>query len=216
MKLLERLFWYREEVPFEDCNKYIIDGDFLILVDTGNPRFIDRLLKGIRNDGLDPSRIRLILNTHCHPDHCGANVEIKKLTGANVIVHPAELEYVEDYRWIGERIGVEVDVGADADWREVIFNGITLQLIHTPGHSPGSICVYSHEGKFLICGDLVFTGTIGTTELPGGDESMLKKSVEKISELEIEHLLPGHGAPLNGADKVARNFRLIKSLLNKQ
>ncbi|MCL0056482.1 MBL fold metallo-hydrolase, partial [Dehalococcoidia bacterium] len=91
---------------------------------------------------------------------------------------------------------------------------LNLQIIHTPGHSPGSICIYSPENKVLITGDVVFNGSVGRTDLPGGDSRTLKQSIEKLSELDVEYLLPGHstnyGDIIRGKNNVVQNFASIR------
>lgn len=88
-------------------------------------------------------------------------------------------------------------------------NGTELQIIHTPGHTPGSICIYWPEKKALVCGDLIFARSVGRTDLPGGNGEALKSSIEKIAELDIELLLPGHMSYIKERDNVKRNFDFI-------
>lgn len=213
MKLAEGLYWYRESSLFGDCNKYVFEGEFLIMVDTGNPRAVNKLLKELKDDGLDVSDIKLVVNTHCHPDHCGANKEIKRITGARFLAHPAEVRYVKEYRDIGELLEIDQEPEGEFDWQDEVVNGsLTLQVLHTPGHSAGSICLYSPQKRFLACGDLLFAGGVGRTDLPGGDNALLRKSLDRISELYVEYLLPGHGDVLKGHDSVSRNFKFVKCI----
>lgn len=213
MELKDDLFWYREGMPFGDCNKYVVKGEFLILIDTGNPLTVNSLLKMLKEDGLEVSDVRVVVNTHCHPDHCGANNEIDKLTGAKFIFHPAELEHIKRYRVIGELLAIDQwEPRVEPEWRDELTNGdVTLKMLHTPGHSTGSISIYCPLEKFLICGDLVFNKGIGRADLPGGDERKLCKSIEQVSKLSLECLLPGHGEVLIGSDNILRNFEFVKS-----
>jgi hydroxyacylglutathione hydrolase len=87
---------------------------------------------------------------------------------------------------------------------------IDLQIYHTPGHSPGSICLYWPEKKTLISGDVVFSGGEGRTDLPGGDADQLKHSIQRLAELDVEIFLPGHGEILVGRKKVTKNFDFIR------
>jgi glyoxylase-like metal-dependent hydrolase (beta-lactamase superfamily II) len=89
-------------------------------------------------------------------------------------------------------------------------NGGQLEIYHTPGHSPGSISIYWPEKKTLVCGDLVFQESVGRVDFPGGDGELLKKSIKKISKLDIEYLFPGHMDIVRGTDNVRRNFELIE------
>ena len=85
-----------------------------------------------------------------------------------------------------------------------------FELIPSPGHSPDSICFYCRSEKILICGDVIFNQNTGRVDLPGGSASELKQSIERLSQLEIEYLLPGHMDIVVGREKVKRNFEFIK------
>ena len=89
-------------------------------------------------------------------------------------------------------------------------NGIELQVIHTPGHSPGSVSLYLPSQKVLFTGDLIFNDAVGRTDLAGGDGKLLKDSIRRISNLEVEWLLPGHEDIVSGAREIKENFRQIE------
>jgi hydroxyacylglutathione hydrolase len=103
----------------------------------------------------------------------------------------------------------------ELNFKEVLEEGkwqvgdTELEIIHTPGHSPGSISVYWPEKKTLVCGDLIFEQSVGRTDFPGGDSGLLKESIRRISELDIEILLPGHMNYIQGRDRVKYNFDFI-------
>lgn len=86
-------------------------------------------------------------------------------------------------------------------------------MIPTPGHSPGSICLYYEKEKALISGDTLFYLGVGRTDLPGGDTASLAQSLERLARLDIEYLVPGHGEMLKGRKAVEKNFQLILSEL---
>ncbi|MBW2120351.1 MAG: MBL fold metallo-hydrolase [Deltaproteobacteria bacterium] len=88
--------------------------------------------------------------------------------------------------------------------------GCLYQVIHTPGHSPGGICIYWPERRVLVTGDLVFYRGVGRTDFPGGDGKQLMESIEKVRRLDVEILLPGHGEIIVGEDRVQENFRAIE------
>ena len=94
---------------------------------------------------------------------------------------------------------------------------LNLQILHTPGHSPGALSIYWADNKVLIPGDVVFYGGVGRTDFPGGSITLLKQSIEKLSKLEVEYLLPGHsteyGSIIEGKDKVERNFQAVRFLI---
>jgi hydroxyacylglutathione hydrolase len=91
---------------------------------------------------------------------------------------------------------------------------LTLQVINTPGHTPGSISLYWAEKRLVITGDLLFYGGVGRTDF-GGDGKELKQSIERLMELDIEYVLPGHstemGSIIQGRDKVQENFTAIRA-----
>ena len=107
---------------------------------------------------------------------------------------------------------VEGDLSLGKDDRQM-----NLKIFQTPGHSPGSICIYWPDKKVLITGDLVFFGGVGRTDFPGGSITTLKQSIEKVSQLDVEYLLPGHstelGSIVEGKKRVEQNFRAVKFII---
>ncbi|MRR38188.1 MBL fold metallo-hydrolase, partial [bacterium] len=86
----------------------------------------------------------------------------------------------------------------------------SFRIILTPGHSPGSASLYWPEKKALFTGDVVFSQSIGRTDLPGGSGKQLKESISRLAELDVEVLCPGHGDIVAGRENVKKNFKLIK------
>jgi len=80
------------------------------------------------------------------------------------------------------------------------------------GHTPGSICIYWPKHKVLFTGDLIFKDGLGRTDLSGGDGKLLKKSIQRMSDLDIEWILPGHGDIISGADEVKKNFERLEKV----
>jgi glyoxylase-like metal-dependent hydrolase (beta-lactamase superfamily II) len=93
---------------------------------------------------------------------------------------------------------------------EIRIGDIGLQVISTPGHTPGSICIYWADRRALFSGDLVFSRGVGRTDLPGGGTAELRDSIRKISALDLEYILPGHGEILSGKKDIETNFRIIE------
>ena len=87
---------------------------------------------------------------------------------------------------------------------------IEFELIPSPGHTPDCVCFYNREDKILICGDVIFAQSTGRADLPGGNAGELRESVERLSRLEIEYLLPGHMDIVTGAENNKLNFNFIK------
>jgi glyoxylase-like metal-dependent hydrolase (beta-lactamase superfamily II) len=178
-------------------NSILIKDERTILFDPGISGRLGKLKTLLKEDNLDISDVDLIIATHGHRDHCGSIKELQKISGARIAFHRLEKELI----------------GFDADFYledRLDFCNINLSILHTPGHSPGSICLYSEDEKFLICGDLVFEGGIGRSDLYGGDMNQLLKSIEKVSKLDVEYLLPGHGRFINEKSRIESNFLQIK------
>jgi len=142
--------------------------------------------------------VRRIVNTHAHFDHLGGVRELKELTGAPFALHEAELPLVQSFvrqaLFFGFRVGDPPEVDdflAEGD--EVAFGEVRLKVLHTPGHSPGGISLVGDGVVFV--GDELFAGSIGRTDLPGGDYETLINSVRtKLFTLEDDTIVyPGHG-----------------------
>ncbi|MFB2622880.1 MBL fold metallo-hydrolase [Methanothermobacter marburgensis] len=170
-----------------DSNIYIL-GD--TVVDTGTGMNPDNLMRKIRGAGVEPGSIKHIVNTHCHFDHTGGN----RLFDADIAIHSLDAEALregDDAKTVAymfsasmEPMEVAVEIG-DGD-----FIG-DFEVIHTPGHTPGCICLY--DGRSLISGDTVFAdGGFGRVDV-GGDINELVESIKKLMKLDIEYLFPGHG-----------------------
>lgn len=175
---------------FYDSNAYLIDAKRKTLVDAG----IDglRVLKSIPRD------LDLIILTHCHYDHIAAVPEIVKATGAQVAMHEKDIQLIKSDRMSGSMLFGEklppVNVDIQLKGGESIDLGdISLEVLHTPGHTPGSICLYEKKEKVLFTGDTVFEGgSFGRTDL-GGDSGHIISSLLALTKLDVDVLYPGHG-----------------------
>jgi glyoxylase-like metal-dependent hydrolase (beta-lactamase superfamily II) len=163
-------------------------------------------------EGLD---IKYIVLTHAHFDHAGAVPEIKQATGAAIAFHPDDMEA---YRSVSEQAafwGFESDPMPEPDIMltegDMLDLGeLSFKVLHTPGHSPGCICLLG-EGM-LFCGDTLFKGSVGRTDLPGGDMEQLKTSFRRLLELPPEtRVLPGHG-PASTISEESR-FNLFSGMI---
>ena len=213
MKLTNNLYFYPERGTF-DCNTYVITGNPGIIIDPGATMSLPVLIDSLHEDGIDPKNIGVITNTHLHGDHCGANEAFKKLSGARIIISPVQKEFynlivLDVARFFGLP-PVEFKEDACLDDTRLSAGGIELELIHSPGHSPDCVCFYYRKDKVLICGDVIFDQNTGRVDLPGGNADELKKSIERLSHLEIEYLLPGHMDIVVGAERVVHNFDFVK------
>jgi hydroxyacylglutathione hydrolase len=120
-----------------------------------------------------------IFNTHAHGDHTAGNGPLKALTGARIIIHTADAEgYPQADHFL-------------TDETSLALGDITFQVIHTPGHTPGGVCLYA-EGN-LFTGDTLFVGDSGRTDLMGGDRPALGASIRRLMQLPEDTLVwPGH------------------------
>ncbi len=142
-------------------------------------------------------QIKIIACSHAHIDHVLGVRELQAKTGARFLLHPADLEILRDAPASAQRFGFQIDplpepdgLFQDADRLQV--DGLDLQVIHTPGHTQGSASFYTNQ--LLFSGDTLFQGSIGRTDLPGGDQRQEMASiVDKLLRLPDETIvLPGH------------------------
>lgn len=189
-------------------NVYLVGKEDLALIDSGlNGDFESYIIRQIESLGLQPNRIKKLVITHFHPDHIGGAREIVNFCDPQVMVHEIEARYIE------EKMGLKVQVKLK-DGDIVQLGNTTFQVIHTPGHSPGAICLYNAEKKVLFSGDTVFAFGIGRTDIPGGSTGELKKSIKKLMELDVQVLLPGHDVPVlgNANENLQINYSFIESM----
>jgi hydroxyacylglutathione hydrolase len=163
-----------------------------VIIDPGGEE--DKLLKIIEKLQLQPL---FIINTHCHPDHTCGNTAIKNATGAAIVRHEADELLLQDPEAAAyfNRLGFAPSPPADRivrDGDRLTFGRYSLKIIHTPGHSPGSICI--HVENNLFTGDSLFVGAAGRVDVPGGDFTTLMESlIDKIAVLPDDTVIwPGH------------------------
>ncbi|NIM45586.1 MAG: MBL fold metallo-hydrolase [Nitrososphaeria archaeon] len=213
MRLVKGLYWYPYRGFRNNCNTCLFDDEIRVIIDPGHEWNLESLLASLRDDGFNPKDIDLIINTHVHPDHYEASHFLAEVSGAKMALHSLEERYLKgESRRLYQMFGANPpSLTVDFHLAESLNLGITrLEVLHTPGHSPGSISIYWREQSILICGDLIFSLGVGRVDLPGGDPHLLKESIEMVSKLDIRYLLPGHGEILEGREKIKRNFNYVK------
>lgn len=153
-------------------------------------------------------RVKYLVNTHLHLDHCFGNAHIESKYGVRTRANKADAPLGKNIRGQAELFGIfenfeNVDNIEPLEEGDVLtLGGEKIEVIATPGHSPGGIALYAPEDGWVITGDTLFgDGNVGRTDLPGGDYRELMKSVEKLHGLPgSTRLLPGHGAVSTIAD----------------
>jgi len=159
--------------------------------------------------------VKQILITHAHIDHIASAKTLKQLTGAPILYNQNDLALVAimdvQAGWLGLTTVPEVappDASLENN-QTIAVQGITGTILHTPGHTEGSICLYIPDEALLIAGDTLFAGSVGRTDLPGGDGRTLIRSIhDQLMPLPEEtKVIPGHGRTTTiGEEKESNPF----------
>lgn len=164
-----------------------------VVIDPGGDA--DRILFSLADSGL---KVKYIINTHGHFDHVSANGKIKNATGADILIHPLDASMLGSLSTNAAIFGISVENSPPCDQTieegdTVSFGKITLKVLHTPGHTPGGISLYTD--KIVFVGDTLFAGSIGRTDFPGGDFNTLISSIRtKLFKMDDDvRVLSGHG-----------------------
>ncbi len=180
------------------CNCSIIGDEQTreaMVIDPGDQ--IEDILKILKSENLT---LKQIVVTHAHIDHVGGAMKLKAATGAPILMNQKDEALLKmldvQASWIGMKTpgAVQVDE-AVSEGRILQVGNLSSTVIHTPGHTEGSICLYFPEQKTLIAGDTLFAGSIGRTDLPGGSfEKIIRSLHNQLLQLPDEtHVIPGHG-----------------------
>lgn len=236
LRLAEKLYCYVWQGRGNNCNAVVLPSALRgehphVLVDPGHVRnelgepCFDSLIGAMERDGLQMKDIGLVIGTHSHPDHIEATELVVEQSDALYTLSREEDDY---YRTTGKMF-FQAPGGKPSQVAPFFYlkegdlslgpadSKLAVRVFLTPGHSPGSISLYLEEDRILITGDVVFAGSIGRTDFPGGSLSQLRKSIDELSQLDVEYVVPGHstemGSIIDGKDKVRRNFYTVKMLI---
>jgi hydroxyacylglutathione hydrolase len=183
-----------------------------MVIDPGDQ--IDEILKILAEEKLT---LKQIVITHAHIDHVGGAMKLKKATGAPILMNQSDYALLKmlpmQAAWVGMRPpgAVEIDEPV-ADSALLQIGGIPVNVMHTPGHTEGSICLFLPEQQKLIAGDTLFAGSIGRTDLPGGSMHKIMQSLHtRVLALPDEtEVTPGHGPQTTIGDERETNPFLQK------
>ncbi len=213
MKLQNDICVYEWTNNFDNnCNSYYIGGGVNALIDPGLSRYLPDLLSRMSADGIRKEDISYIINTHSHPDHLQAS-ELFDAETVKIALHRKELEFLKGVG--GELYGLfgitvpQMNINFLLEEGSTTLGDQQFEIILAPGHSPGSIGLYWPAQKALFSGDVIFEQNIGRTDFPGGNGTLLKKSIISFSQLDCELLFPGHMGIVAGKENVRDNFNIV-------
>ena len=197
------------------CNCSVIGDETTreaMVIDPGDD--IEDVLDLIEKHSL---KIKQIVITHAHIDHVGGAMKLRATTGAPILLNQSDYALLKmldvQAAWIGMKNPGKVEIDHSIGQADTVQAGsLTANVIHTPGHTEGSVCLYFPTENKLIAGDTLFAGSIGRTDLPGGSmEKIINSLHEKVMALPDDTLVvPGHGPLTTIGDERESNPFLIK------
>lgn len=197
-------------------NCYLIENKEMMLIDTGNPGNSKKIINYIKNNlNRKPQDIKTIIITHHHFDHIGSLEELKRATGAKVAAHKDDANYIADAEKPEEPLISKIFINL----LKIIYRPKTVKpdilleendeiggyrVIHTPGHTPGSICLYNENNKVIFVGDCLKNEGDKIGGPPGIFTLNMKQaneSIKKLEDLDIDVIFTGHGKHINSKAK---------------
>lgn len=210
-------------IPLKLSNAYLVLGEQPILVDSGSPGEEGRLLAGLAREGVRPEELRLILHTHIHSDHAGTTASLQEMSGAPAWMHSAETEALNRAHsgklpGLGLRGRTMARILSNRPFppfqpQGFLWDGMRLdefgvggQVLHTPGHTAGSVSLLLDSGHAMV-GDLLMGGYLGGNLLPRHpnlhyfvqDLAQLRESLARVLAHAPHTLMVGHGGPLSAS-----------------
>lgn len=213
MKFAKDIYVYEWKDFYDNnCNSFYIGGGVQALIDPGLMRYVPSLLESMKLDGIQETDICYVINTHSHPDHFEGSAYFTT-DHIKIAMHDDEIAFLN-----GEGGGLyglfgmsapAVEINMSLKEGNLVLGEERFEIIHIPGHSPGSVGLYWPARKALFCGDVIFDQSVGRTDFPGGSGAQLKESIRSLVGLDIEFLFPGHMGMVEGAQNVQKNFKLV-------
>lgn len=198
-----------------NANAYVVHGkdDRWLIVDPGHRQLAGSCLAALFGLGLFPDQAAAALFTHAHPDHF-ESADLFAGLGLPLGLSPEEQAYNQDmgrmlYHMCQSTLP-DVGIALSLDEGKLDLDGFDISVVPTPGHTPGSVCLWLPEHGTLLTGDLVFDQGVGRTDFPGGDSPSLFRSIAAVERLDPVAVCPGHGPCVTGRDAVKRNFQVVK------
>ncbi|MFH1256323.1 MAG: MBL fold metallo-hydrolase [Candidatus Diapherotrites archaeon] len=193
----------------ESCNAYLLNGAAPALIDSGLSSNKKNLAELLSKAGISFNDIRLILHTHSHADHWGADSLFPK---AEIRMHEAGAKPVNERNdlltannWFNEEFPKKIKNFLKPN-ETISLSPFTLKVLHTPGHTAGGVCFLEQRLGLLFSGDTLFKGGIGRTDLPSSNAKQLLSSLQLLAKQDFSVLLPGHGELLKGKEKQKKNI----------
>ena len=171
----------------------------------------ERLAKFVESNNLKPVKI---VQTHGHFDHIMGSAYVSKKWNLQTYIHPGDKNQLERAKQYTEMFGYTIEPPSTQtidleEGAEIKFGNSTLKVMHTPGHTKGGVSIYSQEigNKFVLTGDTLFAGSIGRTDLPGGDyDELMESLLDKLVKLGDDYrVLPGHGPETTIGEELRSN-----------
>jgi len=183
-----------------DSNIYLIIDKTIALIDAGTGMNFETVKQKLGKFNLKPNDIELLINTHCHYDHVGGDMDFIRSADCDVFIHELEANLLREGDGVitcADMFGKKLEPISVArelqEGNKIELGELTLKVLHTPGHTAGSICLYEPEQRLLFSGDTIFSDGVGRTDLPTGDAAALSNSIEGLLKLNVQNIYPGHG-----------------------